>query len=592
MKKVNKKFILLFASESIVFFMIYLYHINSLYAMVMSEDELGYWGNAAHFAGLDWGNVLNNTAYYSYGYSFILLLILKLPLSSLVMYRLAIILNAIFMLISFIISEYLFWQLFPNKNKYFINIVCFTGVLYSGYIGISNFVLTECFLVMLTWALLLQSFLICKKRSWKREFIFCLELCFIYVVHMRTLTYVIAGMIFLMYISIDRKHGNTSFRKKIGLYAFEFIFVFVIIYISSYLKNHLQEKLYVSDIAANDYEAIIKSISWSNIFLPFLSAMCGEAFYLWTSTLGFLPIGFVYSCKKFIYHKTECSSIKCFYVFMLLMFLGEFALSTFVHRSVGPVYRLDYLVYGRYVEISIPFLLIVGLMHFPNIVKCRKEVCCVMLGIIIYWVLAYFLNSRVEKYNLADVTSYQGACSIGIFWLYFNNGFNVYLFYKVVSLIQVIFLIILCVFKQKFFCYFIELLLVIIYWITNAYCVLENQTIPYQNRYCYGLTEEADFFEELNLCKYEIGFISGAEYSTRGNIQLYLMNTPLICIDRDFEVIEKKSLPDILIIEYRGIVDNIDKQINKLKADNAYYYAGEMGNYQVYVHTGISLKSL
>lgn len=591
--KKNRKIIILFLLETIVLLIVYLYHINYLYAMVMSEDELGYWGNAAYFAGLDWGNVLNNTVYYSYGYSFILMIILKLPVSPLIMYRLAIILNALFMVVSFGISNYLFRRLFLDKNEYLINIACFAGTLYSGYITISNFAFSECLLIMLTWALLLQVFLICKRKKPIRIIVFCLELCYIYVVHMRTLAYVIAGVIFLFLIFInDVKKAKHFYRKKVLEFGFECIIIFLFIFISSLFKKHLQAELYVSDNISNDYGAIIKSVSLHNIFIPFISTMCGRALYLWVSSLGFLPIGFVYTCIKYNIYKIENSILKYFYAFALLIFLGEFVLSSFAQRTagIGPVYRLDILIYGRYIEIAIPFLLIVGLIHFPDIIGNKKEVLYVLISFVVFWFLSYLLNSRVEKYDLTKITSYQGACAAGVFWLYIRNGFLPYLFYQVVVLTQSIFLILVA--KKNLGIYLVEILFVIAYWITNAYAVLENQTIPYQERYCYALTEKNAFFEEINLNNYEVGFVSGVEYSTRGNIQFYLKDIPLICINEDFNSSKLVNLPDIMVVEYRGEVENIDKQIERLLENNIYYFADEIGVYRVYVHAGVSLNSL
>lgn len=590
----NKKAILLFSVEIIVLLIVYLYHIDHLYAMVMSEDELGYWGNAAYFAGLDWGNVLHDTVYYSYGYSFILMFILKLPLSPLVMYRIAIVMNALFMLVSFGISNYLFRGLFPKKNPYLINAACFTGTLYSGYITISNFAFSECLLIMMTWLLLLQSFLLCKKKSMVRMTVFCLELCFIYIVHMRTLAYVVAGIIFLFYFLLEEiRISRHAAKTEAAKFAFACIAVLLIICISSVLKKHLQAELYVGNNNANDYGAIIRSISVSNIVLPFIGAMCGRAFYLWAATLGFLPIGFVYACKKYQIYRMKNAVLKYFYAFAVLIFLGEFALASFAQRSagVGPVHRLDILIYGRYIEISIPFLLVIGLIHFPDIVKDKKEICYVLFSFIIFWALSYLLNDRVERYDLTKVLSYQGACAPGVFWLYSRNGFLVYLFYKVTLLFQIVFLALLFMTRKKLRVYFLELIFVIAYWVGNAYAVLEEQTIPYQERYCYGLTEETDFFEEMNEDHYTIGFLSGVEYSTRGNVQFYLKNTPLICINLNFEELTQIS-PEILLIEHRGEVEEIDIQIDRVLSNNTYYYVGEMGIYQVYAHSGTSIKSI
>ncbi len=68
----------------------------------MFNDEFGYWGNAATIAGWNWNELLALTPYYSIGYSLMLVPLFKLGLTSVQMYRIAILMNMGFIFISYL----------------------------------------------------------------------------------------------------------------------------------------------------------------------------------------------------------------------------------------------------------------------------------------------------------------------------------------------------------------------------------------------------------------------------------------------------------------------------------------------------------
>ncbi len=202
----NKKSVwILLLLEAVIIFGIHVFHINRLYGFFLSEDELGYWGNAAFFLGKDWGNTVSYCGYYSFGYSFFLMLIMSLPVKALTMYRIAIVANALFMTATFLISYYLFTHLFPQKSKVFVSISCTAMALYSSYIAQSSVAWSECYLILFTWLILLQSYLVCKKVTMVRILLFAVELGYIYMIHQRTVPFLIAGVFLIILLAGKKK---------------------------------------------------------------------------------------------------------------------------------------------------------------------------------------------------------------------------------------------------------------------------------------------------------------------------------------------------------------------------------------------------
>ena len=271
----RKQYILLLI-EVMLIFIVHICNINNLYAFFLSEDELAYWGNAAFFIGRDWESAMSYCNYYSYGYSFILMLIMSLPISSLMMYRFAIIANALFMVASFLVSYYLFIRLLPQKNKSFVSIACMAVALYASYVVQSNVTWPECYLVLFVWLILLQGYLVCKKTTIGRVIVFGVELVYIYMIHQRTVPFLVAGVFLIILLAV---------RKKVPIKYLILVMIAATstVCISLVLKYTLKIINYSSMGEGNDYVSIIRDMSVSNLFVPAIQEMMGQFFYLWSA---------------------------------------------------------------------------------------------------------------------------------------------------------------------------------------------------------------------------------------------------------------------------------------------------------------------
>jgi hypothetical protein len=93
------------------------YNFHELDMLTILDDEFGYWANAAIIAGVDWKPLLAETRYYSIGYSLVLVPIFFITSNTTLMYQLAIVLNALFLMVMMFISFFLSRRINPTINK-------------------------------------------------------------------------------------------------------------------------------------------------------------------------------------------------------------------------------------------------------------------------------------------------------------------------------------------------------------------------------------------------------------------------------------------------------------------------------------------
>lgn len=564
--KKEKQFLIVIACEMILILCVHLWNINDLYAFFLSEDELGYWGNAACFLGKDWGNVVSYCSYYSYGYSIFLTLLLSLPIQALTMYRLAIIANALFMLLSFGISFYLFTHLMPDKNKIFVSIACTGMALYSSYICQSSITWSECYLILFVWLVLLQAYLICKKPAMGRIIIFAVELGYIYMIHQRTIPFLIAGMLLIIILMIRKRVTISQFIIMTGIVLASLIF-------ASTLKNYLQLNIYnTSNAIANDYASITRNISLSNVIVPIIREAAGQFYYLWVATLGIVPLGLgvtgITCIKKWRQKQIDES---CFLGFVLLSFLGILGVSSIFMRL--SVTRVDYLIYGRYIEIIIGFFGVMGFLKFPDFIRQKKSWLIHMVASVSVLGLAFLLLNKIQLWNVPLDTYYQGVCAAGTFLFYYFRGFRVLELCAVLLLTETFLFWMAKILEKKNWIFILEIVLILIFWIATGNLVIKKQIIPYQLTNNQALAANTDLWEFIEKGEEKVAFLSNTRYNIRGSIQFNMQKQPLICIQSTDEL---EELPGILIVDNDG---------SSLPDDflEVYHFWGFLGLKSVYI---------
>ena len=81
-----------------------MYGIQGIFGFSLFPDEFGYWASAAGFLGYDFSEVCSISSFYSFGYSLILIPILKLFSDSIIAYRAAVVVNLLLHITSFLMT--------------------------------------------------------------------------------------------------------------------------------------------------------------------------------------------------------------------------------------------------------------------------------------------------------------------------------------------------------------------------------------------------------------------------------------------------------------------------------------------------------
>jgi len=500
----------------------------------MSEDELGYWGAGAYFAGSNWSGVLNHSAYYSYGYGLILAPFFYLSKSPVLMYRCAILLNCCFIAFAFWTSIKIFHKLFKNINSYLLMITSFVTFLYASYIVNSTITWSECLLILLFWLILDYMLRICEKPAKKDIFLLAFLLVFNYTVHQRTLGILVAGIIVILYM-----------RMKMRI-TWSHLLIFVsclLIFLSGhrYIKEALQSTLYNNSSLGNDYSALANSTllyEWFDI----LKSVCGHLFYLGVSSFLFIYLGLFAILTKLIGKANKNNTFYPLLVFAMLAFGANIMISGISMRS--PM-RIDHAVYGRYNESITGFFLLYGMLCLFSIYDIRNIINLIASSIIMFLFCSLVTMPTIT--NLMPTKSFSAACAPAIFWFYTHNLLNpIFLFF-----ITVTFLGILLTLHFKFKKGYLIYLIIGTLNILCGFYIRDNVILPYQENKkvaIYDITKTKENTSTDYLWYYYDDSFGAAGGFTdlRGIYQMLNAFTPLYCVTNISQI--PANTPHMLII--------------------------------------------
>ncbi len=331
----------------------------------VTTDEFGYWAAASFFVGMDWSRVSSAIPYYAYGYSLWLAPLLKLCSNSIIAYKGALVFNAIFLGIGFLVLTKIGKMLFPKINTLLVLVISFCVTLYSGNVYLSQFSFGECLLWMLT--LMLAYCLIKAIHSHKTRYfiMLCFLSAYIFMVHMRTIGVTIALMLVLLMYCLSKKK---EWRKLL----FSAVAIVILFGIGLLVKNVIVDFLYSGEGArnTNDFSGqaskIVRFFSWEGI-LNFVENVLGQLFYLGAATFYLFYFGLLFLVKQsigfirsFIGKKNSMNANGLIYVFLLLSICFSIAIASL---SLEGRIRIDLMIYGRYNEYVLPIILLLGIIE-------------------------------------------------------------------------------------------------------------------------------------------------------------------------------------------------------------------------------------
>lgn len=337
-----------------------MYGIQGIFGFSLFPDEFGYWASAAGFLGYDFSEVCSISSYYSFGYSLILIPILKLFSDSIIAYRAAVIVNLLLQVTSFFILCRIAKKLFSDTDELLQIILAGMAVLYSPWVFYTQMTMTEGLLFFCYIVVVYFMILYIEKPSIIRGVITALASIYIYSVHMRAVGILAAvGITMLVVAFTGIKRSDNRVLLVTGFVA---IVLFVGFVICLRIKDNVIDKLYSSGIEdqtyINDYSRQFSTLH--ELCMPlgickFFASMIGKILYLGGATFGTAYIG-IYSLIR----RTIKRDLKAFFILMA-SFMQFMVMCIFLMHSADRINnRFDLFLHGRYFEFVVPIMAMIG----------------------------------------------------------------------------------------------------------------------------------------------------------------------------------------------------------------------------------------
>lgn len=352
--------------------------------MVIIDDEFGYWGIAAKIAGKDWTPLLSVTAYYSFGYSLLLVPLFLMNLETITMYHAALYLNAVMIIISFLMAIRCIRLLFPQTPLALCIIVSFISNVYVNTIFQNRIAWSETLLWLLFWLTFLTAIRLFQAPTVGKSLILAILCGYSFTVHMRTIGIVFGAAMCMLFAfalhKIKWQHLIAFFSVLLALVTFTVI-----------AQNISAKEVFSSGqfVDMNTIGGQTTKLKWlfslTGIKL-FILSTGGKLYYLATATMmtALVPIPFLlkqlYDALVSIKKKTDYQNLP--WLFLALTAGAMFGVN--VIAAIYPWERLDPLVYGRYMENVFGPLIMLGLMLLisDKIKSDQITVMIPMLGIL------------------------------------------------------------------------------------------------------------------------------------------------------------------------------------------------------------------
>jgi hypothetical protein len=423
----NKEFMILIFLTLIIF-VIHIMHVYDIDMMFILDDEYGYWGNAAYLSGLNWSDTVSQIPYYSFGYSILLVPFFWIFDNTIHMYKAAIILNGILLSASFLFCYNVARKLMNKVNKYIVMSISFLISMYPTYIIYSHIAWSECLLMFVFWFITWCFTDLNIKTNVYKFIIIGFLSSYIYFIHQRAIGILIASIAVIMIMRFTNKISIKQFISAI-------LPIIFIIVIGFYIKDDIQSKLWLNgaELSINDYSGQISKINQifsGNGFLKVLKSFIGKFFYLGVASFLFFYIGvyelianiwkvFTVSVRNKNYNELNSDDRFYLYIFLLVSATLTTIISTvFFINPIG----IDEIVYGRYNEIILGPLILLG---FVNFMKNEKNTNNLSLIILIGFTILTVITDIILKKSGLNIINTNTAHTCGL--IFMNTKYGIYL---------------------------------------------------------------------------------------------------------------------------------------------------------------------
>lgn len=586
--KINNKYTY-FCISIFLLLLIMLFQLGKL-SQPYFPDEIGYWAAGAWFNGINWSSVMSKIGYYGYGYGLILAPLFMLD-NPFYMFCGAVVINACMIIGLFLIVYFILKEIFDDIDYKKLLFVSFVSCCYTYIVVYVHLSMSEICLTLFSAIYIYLMILTVKKTTVFR--IVCLSLVIGYLVsiHLRSLIIVIITAIYFVLLAVLKKINWIKLILIFTLTAITLIIVF-------YIKDMVVAGIYTDSVSLThiDYndnisEKIGSIQSYLNFDFIFNYGICliAKVFYLSISSFYLFDFAVVYLFYKVYRSYKANNSVKTrIYLFLILFIFIWIAYAAFISGKTE-IGRVDELMYGRYIENTIPVFLAIGAMEFINSSKRKSiimysAIMCFSFSIICYWYLLRLgLNGTFPSMLPIQMSGIVGLPRMKTL----DKAFGVTLYAALLIFVVGIIMYFWAKLTPKF-----ALILISIAWIYIAYNGLNN--------FVYNTYETIDLMQNSKLNQFEV-ISKTAEYlRSLGQEEIYYIHekedteTPSYfqmfdlqydLLNMSLNVIESRQLPkipddSIVVLHHSNLKYNEILESDKLKIiyENEFFSVGEKEN--------------
>lgn len=525
---------------SVLIFFIVVMNITYLQQICVIDDEFGYWGTAAYFAGYDWTGVSGTSPYYGYGLGFFYSIFYKIFHNPVMMYRAAICLNGIFLVISFLLSIRCCEELFLEIDKKYTVLICFILSLYPNTIVQTQIAWTETILYLWFWVLTYLIIVIQKTRKTWPIIVFVGLLIYGVMIHQRTLGVLLSGVLTIVVLSLDKK---ISVKQMIYFFIVLILGLVVFIGMKDWLETNFWGTIDVSVQELNNLSGQVSKIqsifSYEGI-KEFFYGVIAKVGYLVISTHFIILVSFFWlsvQCLKFAYYFIKRKNVdipedSITAIFLWCSFVSSFMIAAITTAKLDA--RADVLLYGRYTEFVIGPLLLIGFVLIEkNFNKSNKVIYFFLASL----VMTIVICCAIKKY---DFTSFHATNAVGL-GPYMGGKYEFATGLMPLLLLEIIIVIIWVVWSRKRYIgnYFIFLVLML--GITWCEATSYNSSAIYsmQEKFSENITDVVAIIKDSKTKKinYILDDINGGKLNDDlydrniKYLQFYLYDSKIDCIN-------------------------------------------------------------
>lgn len=557
-------------------------NLGQLNQICVIDDEFGYWGVAAHFAGYDWTGLSPTSPYYGYGLSFIYAILFKIFSDSVIMYKAAIVLNGFFLVGGYFISLKCFAKTFPNIGEYYKVLFCFLIALYPNSLVQSQIAWTESLLYMWFWGCVLLLLYISDRPNIIKQIIFAIWLVYGLMIHQRTLGVVFAGAVLIILMKVLQKISWKEFLAFLIVFVLSIIIFWVI---KDYLNDNFWLSLDPSIQKANNLSGQISKIQ--SIFsldglLELAYGAISKVLYLILSTFFIFLAYIMFSIRKgyktikkvLVERNNELKSNEWVVIFTLMSVVLTIMISAVFMYKIN--YRADVLLYGRYDEFIIGPVLMMGL---GAIFECKEKIAKLPYFIVACLSFAFVTNYVLNTY---EFTAFHATNAVGVATYFADLNYISNAIYSMcVKVILLVFLVsvVLSLKKYKKLQYIFSFIVIVVGFWYSAVNYNNENTYKLQEQFSANINDISTVINEIN-DEAEIYYVLDDSNAEALNQDLYDRNIKYVqfynykqrvsCRTMD-DVLNKKNKKVFYIVRKdSGCFNAIDMQY-KLKYENELY---------------------